>query len=136
MLIGIVNIKESKAEFLIIGDGLICKDGKYFEYEQNNTPDYLGYHLTDDFDDWYDKQEQKLTISNFKDLSICTDGIFTFKNFKDKTKQKSEDEIIEYLLVDNNGTEFTNFLNRKIRILQEEWNHVVTDDLAIIRIIK
>jgi len=136
LLIGIVNIKESKAEFLIIGDGLICKDGKYFEYEQNNTSDYLGYHLTDDFDDWYDNQEQKLTISNFKDLSICTDGILTFKNFKDKTKQKSEDEIIEYLLVDNNGTEFTNFLNRKIRILQEEWNHVVTDDLAIIRIIK
>jgi len=134
LIIGIINIKKSKAEFLAIGDGLICKDGEIIEYEQDDKPDYLGYHLTDDFDKWFDSQNQKLSVSGFKDLSICTDGIYTFKNLEDKTKQKPEDEIIQHLLIDNENSEFDNFLDRKIRFLREKWNHIVTDDLAIIRI--
>ncbi len=134
LIIGIVDTTNSKAEFLTIGDGLICKDGDLIEYEQNDKPDYLGYHLVDDFDTWFDNQEQKLTISNFKDLSICTDGIFTFKNLQDKSKQKTEREVVEFLLIDNEGMEYDNFLDRKVRILKDKWNHLVTDDLAIIRI--
>lgn len=135
VIIGIVETKESKAELLTIGDGLICKDGELIEYEQDDKPDYLGYHLAEDFDNWFGSQEQKISISDFKDLSICTDGIFTFKNLEDKSKQKPENEIIEYLLIDNEGAEFDNFLDRKIRALKDKWNHLVTDDLAIIRII-
>jgi len=134
LIIGIIDIEESKAEFLTIGDGLICIDGELFEYEQNDKPDYLGYHLADDFEIWFDNQKQKLSVSGFKDLSICTDGIFTFKNLEDRSKQKSENEIIEYLLMDNDWAEFDNFLDRKIRVLKDKWNHLVTDDLAIIRI--
>ena len=134
LIIGIINTEESKAEFLTIGDGLICKDGELIEYEQDDKPDYLGYHLTDDFESWFDKQKQKLTISSFSDLSICTDGIFTFKNLENKSNQKSDNEIIKCLLIDNEGSEFDNFLDRKIRILKEKWNHLATDDLAIIRI--
>ncbi|WP_024771417.1 protein phosphatase 2C domain-containing protein [Aquimarina macrocephali] len=134
LIIGIVETKESKAEFLTIGDGLICKDGELIEYEQDDKPDYLGYHLGDDFDSWFDSQEQKVSISNFKDLSICTDGIFTFKNLENKSEQKPENEIIQYLLIDNKGEEFDNFLDRKIRVLKDKWSHLVTDDLAIIRI--
>lgn len=134
LIIGIINTKDSKAEFLAVGDGLICKDGEIIEYEQDDKPDYLGYHLSDDFDKWYDSQNQKLSISGFNDLSICTDGIYTFKNLENKTKQKPEDEIIQHLLIDNENSEFDNFLDRKIRFLKDEWNHIVTDDLAIIRI--
>ena len=134
LIIGIINVKESNAEFLAVGDGLICKDGEIIEYEQDDKPDYLGYHLTDDFDKWYDSQNQKLSVSKFKDLSICTDGIYTFKNLENKTKQKSEDEIIQHLLIDNENSEFDNFLDRKIRFLKDIWNHTVTDDLAIIRV--
>ncbi len=134
LIIGIINTKDSKAEFLAVGDGLICKDGEIIEYEQDDKPDYLGYHLSDDFDKWFGSQSQKLSISGFNDLSICTDGIYTFKNLENKTKQKSENEIIQYLLVDNENSEFDNFLDRKIRFLKDEWNHIVTDDLAIIRI--
>ncbi|MEM9832662.1 MAG: protein phosphatase 2C domain-containing protein [Bacteroidota bacterium] len=136
LIIGIIDTKKSKAEILIVGDGLICKDGELIEYEQNNKPDYLGYHLSVDFDRWYDSLDQKLTVNSFSDLSICTDGIFTFKNLIDKSRQKPEDEIIEYLLVDDDGAEFDNFLDRKIRALKDKWDHLVTDDLAIIRIKK
>lgn len=134
LIIGVIDTKESKAEFLTVGDGLICWDGKLIEYEQDDKPDYLGYHLADDFENWYTNHEQKLTVSSFKDLSICTDGIFTFRNFEDKSKQKSENEIIDYLLIDNEGAEFDNFLHRKMQTLKDKWNHLVTDDLAIIRI--
>lgn len=134
LIIGIVNTQKAEAEFLTVGDGLICKDGELIEYEQDNRPDYLGYHLADDFDSWYDKQEQKLTVTQFKDLSICTDGIFTFKNLDNKFRQKSEREIIDYLLIDNQGAEYDNFLNRKVRELSDEWSHVATDDLAVIRL--
>ena len=136
LIIGIINTKYSTAEFLTIGDGLICVDGKLTEYEQNDKPDYLGYHLKDDFNNWFENQNQKLSISYFKDLSICTDGIFTFKNLKNKDNKKSEDEIIQYLLIDNEYSEFDNFLDRKIRSLKEKYNHIVTDDLAIIRVRK
>ncbi len=134
LIIGIIETQKMKAEFLTIGDGLICIDGEVFEYEQDDKPDYLGYHLTENFDSWFDNQKQKITASNFKDLSISTDGIFTFKNLENKSKQKSEREIIEYLLMDNEDDEFENFLDRKIRSLKDKWNHIVTDDLAIIRI--
>lgn len=135
LIIGVIDTNTYNAEFLAIGDGLICIDGKLIEYEQGSKPDYLGYHLSEDFDTWFDKQNQKLSVTNFKDLSICTDGIFTFNNLQNKLQQKSEDEIINYLLVDKNEVEYDNFLDRKIKIINEEWNHFVTDDLAILRII-
>lgn len=135
LILGIIDTKNYKAEIITIGDGLICVDGKLTEYEQNNTPDYLGYHLTENFEEFYKKQHQKLSISNFEDLSISTDGIFTFKNLENQNHQKSESEIIDYLLVDNQESEFDNFLDRKVRNLKKI-NHLVTDDLAIIRIKK
>ena len=46
----------------------------------------------------------------------------------------TENEILKYLLMDNEGVEFDNFLDRKVRELKDKWNHLVTDDLAIIRI--
>ncbi|AFM05191.1 Stage II sporulation protein E (SpoIIE) [Bernardetia litoralis DSM 6794] len=135
IILGIIDTKNYKAELITIGDGLICIDRKIIEYEQNNTPDYLGYHLTENFEDFYKNQQQKLSISSFTDLSISTDGIFTFKNLENQNLQKKESEIIDYLLIDNNESEFDNFLDRKIRNLKKI-NHVVTDDLAIIRIKK
>lgn len=135
LIVGIIDIKTSAAEFITIGDGLIYKDGIEYEYEQNDKPDYLGYHLSENFEDWYKVQDQKLSISNFTDLSICTDGMYTFKNLKSKANQKTESEIIAYLLSDTQHKEHDNFLDRKIRFLKDQWDHVVMDDLAIIRII-
>lgn len=136
LIIAIINTETSEAEFLTIGDGLICIDGKMHEYEQDDKPDYLGYHLDDNFNDWFENQNQKLSIDRFKDLSICTDGIFTFKNLENRENQKNENEIINYLLINEEGSQFDNFLDRKIKFLKEKWNHLVTDDLAIIRVKK
>ncbi|MFD2567522.1 protein phosphatase 2C domain-containing protein [Pseudotenacibaculum haliotis] len=136
LIIGIIDITSTSAEILAIGDGLISIDGKLTEYEQDDKPDYLGYHLSEDFNTWYDAQKQTISVSSFQDLSVCTDGIFTFRNLEDSSKQKEETEIIDFLLNDAQGSEFDNFLDRKIKILKDKWRHVVTDDLAIIRIKK
>ena len=135
LLIGIVDTQNRNGEILAIGDGLICCDGNLTEYEQGDKPDYLAYHLDESFDLWYDKQEQKLTVKDFNDLSICTDGIFTFKNLKESDNQMAEFEIIDYLLKDSTDSNFDNMFERKIRYLKQTKNHIVTDDLAVIRII-
>ncbi|BDD04919.1 protein phosphatase 2C domain-containing protein [Aureibacter tunicatorum] len=136
LIIGILDTDSFKAEILTIGDGLICVDGKLTEYEQDDKPDYLAYHLSENFEEWYSNQNQRLSINKFDDLSISTDGIFTFKNLLNKSYQKSHEEIIDYLLIDQSGSNNHTFLDQKIQMLKDQWNHVVTDDLAIIRIRK
>ncbi|WP_299605589.1 protein phosphatase 2C domain-containing protein [uncultured Aquimarina sp.] len=136
LIIGVIDQHTSNAEFLSVGDGLIHYDDISVEYEQNDKPDYLGYHLGEDFDTWYQSQEQRLSITDFRDLSISTDGIYSFKNFKNPNQQKKEEEIIAFLLRDKQGKNYDNFLEKKIRDLELEYNQVLTDDIAIIRIIR
>ncbi|MCW3786326.1 protein phosphatase 2C domain-containing protein [Plebeiibacterium sediminum] len=135
LIIGIVDTQKNEGELLTVGDGLICCDGNLTEYEQDDKPDYLAYHLDEEYDLWFDNQKQKLSIMEFKDISICTDGIFTFKNLQERDKQMEESEIIDYLLKDCSESNFDNMFERKIRFLKQNMNHIVTDDLAVIRII-
>ncbi|MDW3194836.1 MAG: protein phosphatase 2C domain-containing protein [Cytophagales bacterium] len=134
IILGIVDEAQAKATFLAVGDGLIYFDGQIVEYEQDNKPHYLGYHLGEDFESWFSKQKQLLSISDFKDLSICTDGIFTFQNLTNKKDQLSEGHIIDFMLSDLEFSENDNFLERKVRYLDQERQHLVTDDLAIVRV--
>lgn len=135
IIIGVIDNHSTNAEFMTVGDGLIYYDGHIIEYEQNDKPDYLGYHLQENFEHWYASQKQRLSIKHFKDLSICTDGIFSFKNFRKRENQKEESQIIQYLLYDKEGLKYDNFLETKIRFLEEKEAHVLTDDLAIIRVL-
>lgn len=135
LILGVIDTEERKAEILAIGDGLVCVDGSFIEYEQNDKPDYLGYHLSENFENWYSAQEQRLAIANFTELAICTDGIFAIRNLELKKQQLTEKEILNFILVDKEHTIYDNLLDRKIRYLREKYNHVVTDDLAVIRII-
>lgn len=136
LVLGLVDEESLQAELITIGDGLICHDGNIIEYEQEDRPDYLGYHLGKNFETWFASQLQRNTIRGFRNLSICTDGIYSFKNFKQSPKQKSELEIIDFLLINNDLSEHNNFLERKLRFIKKHWQHEVTDDLAIIRMIK
>ncbi len=134
LLIGIVDLEATQAEVLILGDGVVCADGVWTEFDQGNKPDYLAYHLGEDFDIWYDGQSQRLSYTGFSDFSMATDGILTFQNLKDPSRQKPEKEIIEFFMVDPEGAEHANFLTRKVRALEEQ-DHLVTDDLAVVRLI-
>lgn len=134
LIIGVIDTSKLEAELLAIGDGLIYCDGELIEYEQDDKPDYLGYHLDEDFENWYQKQIQRVSRRNFENLSICTDGVFTFKNLKKPEKQMNDQKIIDYLLEDSSYSESETMLERKVRFLKESKSHVVTDDIAIIRV--
>ena len=134
VIIGIVNENQKKAELLAIGDGLIYIDGVSYEFEQDDKPDYLGYHLSESFDSWYEQQEQFVSVKDFKDLSISTDGIFSFKNLKHKENQWTEEAIINHMLEDDANFSHELFFKNKLNNLEQQHQHLVTDDLAIIRL--
>lgn len=132
LLLAVVDADARAGEFFCVGDGLICINNDLFEFEQDNKPDYLGYHLEEDFDSWYLHQKQRLSAVNIHDFSIASDGIFTFKPFDDKS-YSSPGHVINHLLLDATGAHDGQMLDRKLNEIRFDWGLKPTDDLAIIR---
>ncbi len=134
LLIGVIDTNIRAGEFMCIGDGLICINNQLYEFEQDNKPDYLGYHLQEEFNSWYNKQQQRITARNIQDLSLVTDGIFTFSKFDNKP-YANPGNVVEYLLVDVEDSNNSNMLNSKLLDIKTNWGLKPGDDLAIIRLI-
>ena len=136
LILGILNHERREAEIIAIGDGLICDNGRYIEYEQDNQPDYLGYHLSEDFEHWFQLQQQKLSLKNIEDLSLSTDGIFTFKKFDNKHYRSiEENELLDLMLIDRQWSSQENMLKKKLVKIEQEFGLKPSDDLSILRII-
>lgn len=136
LILGILNKKEKQAELITIGDGLICCNGELYEYEQDDKPDYLGYHLAEDFNTWWQKQEQQLSLKQVEDLSISTDGIFTFKKFDNRAYESiQEEEIAAYFLIDRRWEGQANMFSKKLSEIERIFGLRPSDDLTILRII-
>lgn len=136
LILGVINTKINSAELVIIGDGLICVDEEIFEYESDNKPDYIGYHLSMDKHLWFQTKTSKKSIERFIDLTISTDGIFTFNNFDGKSYPKiSEQNIINEFCKNKINTENPNKLKRSLIKIKEEFGLIPSDDLTIIRVI-
>ena len=137
LIIGVINQQTQQAELLTIGDGVIYCNGQLTDYDQENNPDYLGYHLAENFDNWYPRQTQRLSLENIQDLSIATDGIYTFRAYDTKRYESiTKAEIIHFLLNDQTGHSKKNMLSKKMRTIEDNWGLKPTDDLAVIRLIK
>lgn len=135
LILGLIHSKNRTAEILTIGDGLIGIDGEYIEYEQDNQPDYLGYHLSQDFATWFASQEQFLSLKNITDLSIATDGIFTFKRFDHQRYPIVDDNYLrDFLLLDQEGKASENMLLKKLITIEQQFGLKPSDDLSIIRL--
>lgn len=136
LIIGIFDSHTNQAELLVIGDGLICCNGDLYEYDQADRPDYLGYHLTENFEEWYPNLHQRLSLSTISDLSISTDGIFSFKRFDDKNYEViPEEELIDYLLIDQQWADSGHMLKKKLIDIEKRYGLKSGDDLSIVRII-
>jgi serine/threonine protein phosphatase PrpC len=133
LILMIIDVKKSEGEVIVIGDGCVCINGKVTEFEQDNKPDYLGYHLGENYEEWFSKQTQRIDFQNFTDVSISTDGIWSFS---DKIKNQQEFEPINYLFINKSNQENKGMLANKLRRLTDELNNKPLDDLAIIRLIK
>ncbi len=136
LILGIIDTPKRTAEIIAIGDGLVIHNEQWVEYEQDDKPDYLGFHLEEAFEKWYSQQEQRLSLSQIQDLSISTDGIFTFKKFDNKTYESIEEtQIIDFLLKDRQGEETPYMLKQKLIAIEKQWGLKPTDDLSILRVI-
>jgi len=136
VIIGVIDVKNGMADLVVIGDGVIHCDGKTIEYENDNKPDYIGYHFTMDKHLWYQTRTEKLSLAKFTDLSISTDGIHTFKNFDGKTYKTIETEsIIKEFFNSRQFEDNSNKLKRILIKMQEEYGLMPSDDLTIIRVI-
>ena len=137
---------KGEALTMTIGDGIICCDGEIIELENKrfefshpdkymNMPDYISYDLVDLgldktlFDTWF---ERHITIKTFidpQDISISTDGLFTFNT------PIEEIDVINFLLVDDKWMKNDIMLSKKINILRTKYKTVHKDDISIIRLI-
>ncbi len=135
LLIGIIDVEALQGQVICLGDGVVCIDGQLTEFDQGNQPDYLAYHLTENFETWYATVNQKITFQGFRDISLCTDGILSFVDAE--TNQQNEvvtEHLIHYLLVDQAEISNENGLVKKLHRIKTKWNMINTDDLGIIRI--
>jgi len=120
---------------LVIGDGVVSVNGLVTEFDQDNKPDYIGYHLSENFEEWYKGLKQKISIKNIRDVSIATDGIATFKPIAAMIVEDSIDPLY-FLLNDDISGEDEDVLERKLRRLEHVYGLNPTDDLAVIRVIR
>jgi len=135
LIILLVDKKENNGIVLAIGDGIVSINGKTTEFDQDNKPDYLGFHLNEDFETWYSLQKQKITFSDIKDISIATDGIFMFTPVK-KVDTTETINAIDFLLADKSNEENDEMLSLKLKRLEHNYGLKPTDDFAMVRLIK
>lgn len=139
LIILVLDKKENNGIVMVIGDGLVVINGKITEFDQENKPDYLGFHLGENFENWYSKQTQKIVFDTIQDISIATDGIFTFLKVKQVERMVETMETInavDFLLLDNTHLDNLDMLNIKLKQLENKFGLKPTDDLALIRIVK
>lgn len=122
------NKSTEKLEVRIFGDGFYYVNDVEYEIEQNNTPDYLGYHLDGGFMKFmaFINKYPVISYDNVTSFRICSDGIKSIG-------------ISQF--VDNDGTDpmsllfgrptSENYLKRMWNILKRK-HFSNSDDLTII----
>jgi hypothetical protein len=134
LILLVIDKRPKDGVVLVVGDGLVNINGEIFDFDQSDKPDYLGFHLAEDFESWYLSQTQKLHIDSLDDISICTDGISMFKKVTD-IQLPDEPLPVSYLTIDKTHSENDDMLSVKLKELEFNFGIKPTDDLAIVRII-
>jgi Protein phosphatase 2C len=133
LILMIVDTQKGNASVITVGDGVIVCNTQLIEYQQDNRPDYLGYHLAENFETWFSSHQQFNHFEHIYDISIATDGILTFSRF-DNRGEVFQKNAIEYLLMDKSLIDNDKMLHLKMLKIQNDWGLKPTDDLAIIRL--
>ena len=136
LVLAVYDTKQRLVQATAIGDGLIAIGSAYTEFEQGDKPDYIGYHLLEDFDAWYTKLEQTLSVRNVSKIALCTDGIFSFKPFDNGIYPSIlPDALVSLFLTEQFSSPSTNdSLKRALDTVEEEYGLRPTDDLTIVKV--
>lgn len=130
LILLIYNIKSKKAMISVSGDGFYSINGIISKIDQNNMPDFMGYHLDKSFDEWFANHVQSLSFENVNEAAIATDGID--KLFDEKKKKSTKINTVNILL--NNPEEDSDDLETTYNKLISEHHLFPYDDLAIIKV--
>ncbi|MDI9341422.1 MAG: protein phosphatase 2C domain-containing protein [Sediminibacterium sp.] len=130
LLLLVADTEKREGVITAIGDGVISINGKVTTFEQNDQPDYIGYHLEEPFELFYSSLRQTLHIPVCKDIGIATDGLHLFKS---PCSLPHTDVVLEVFHSEPQPDNI--FLNRKIKALEEKHGLIPTDDVAVIRVI-
>lgn len=108
------------------GDGYIYINGKEYDLDQDNTPDYLVYATrTNNILEYLDKYPI-MTFEDVNDFSITSDGIKRVE--VSQFKEPTDKDPLSILLAPPTGE---NYLKRMWNKLSKE-GYYLTDDLSII----
>lgn len=132
LILAIVNTETNDAWVIVVGDGCIGVNGEIIEIDQENRPDYLGYHLSGPFQGWFDKQTNKFEFSGINELCISSDGVLGFEKLI-KTKPEFSGMVPHFLMLDNQRDEPSQSLRLKIDSLESDFGLIGTDDIGIIK---
>lgn len=123
--------------FYVDGTEVMIKNTRFVNKENgDNMPDYLIYDIEGieaygDFDMWFNSKSEVHKFENVNNVSIASDGIGTFKKFKETDNNVNP---IDFLVKDEGLIDTVNMLERKYNILRNQYCLVNTDDLSLIRI--
>lgn len=112
----------------VFGDGCYFVNDVEYYIEQNNKPDYMGYHVFDSYHkflEFVDKYPVKVyeNVDNFK---ICSDGVKSITRSQFEQSEAPDPMALLYAPPTS-----ANYLQRMWNILKRN-KYTITDDLTII----
>lgn len=134
LVFSIFDTATSTGFIMAVGDGLISINGEITEFDQDNKPDYVGFHLDENFEDWYLAQKQKIKLDSVEDVSIATDGILTFTRILE-TKTPEIIDPISFMVSEPITVVDEETLNKRLKTIEHVYGLKPSDDFAMIRIV-
>lgn len=128
----VMDKKKRRACIKMSGDGIFAVNDQLTEIDQNNMPNFLGYHLNSSFEEIQDTEIQTWSFERVKDISISTDGIDKLKS-GDKNKEKDEKPRNHLLLGDSDKSDRASLQNQYEDLRKKGF--IPYDDIAIIRML-
>ncbi len=135
LIVLLIDKNANNGIVLVVGDGLVSINGKITEFDHDNKPDYIGFHLSKDFNSWYENQHQIIYFDSVQDITIATDGIFSFTKVK-QTEATTDKSAVELLVIEKSNADDKDMLKVKVNKLEKIFGLKPTDDIGIVRIIR
>lgn len=132
ILLMVLDRQQKDALVVVSGDGIVACHGQLEIIDQNNVPDYLAYHLDQNFEYWYKNHVKSMKYEAVTDISVSTDGLQ--KLVKDPAEINIKDETLH------------DFLTKPLRwsnphALEQLYHHKLQDgyhtydDLGVVRVL-
>ncbi|MFW5982862.1 MAG: protein phosphatase 2C domain-containing protein [bacterium] len=136
LLLSVYNISQKSAITSVSGDGFVFSNNSYKEFDSNNKPDYMAYHLNDSFEKWYACNQEILHTEKLDNFGLSTDGIKSFYNpSQSSLKEKIGINPFHYFFFDEDFDSKSNVIKMRYEKLKNEYGIENLDDIAMIRLV-